>query len=102
MKRVHVAPTLLDAQLAADVLSSLGIPTHILNANAAGALGELPFTHALPEIWVDDDAQAERAREALTALQRAPARAEKHCARCGEPNPGNFLSCWHCGAPITD
>ena len=36
MKRVHFAATLLDAQLAVDALASLGIVTHIFNANAAG------------------------------------------------------------------
>ncbi len=102
MKRVHLAATLLDAQLAADALSSLGIATHILNANAAGALGELPFLHAQPEVWVDDDAQAGRAREVLTALYAAPPRSEKTCPRCGETNPGNFLSCWQCGAALSE
>ncbi|MFZ3174566.1 MAG: DUF2007 domain-containing protein [Thiobacillus sp.] len=61
MKRVLIAPTLLDAQLAVDALSSLGIVTHIFNANAAGALGEVPFMQAQPEVWVDDDAQEARA-----------------------------------------
>ncbi len=102
MKRIHVASTLLDAQLAADTLSSLGIVTHILNANAAGALGELPFTQAQPELWVDDDSQAGRAREALAALHDAPPRAEKTCAHCGEINPGNFLSCWQCGKSLAE
>lgn len=102
MKRVHLAATLLDAQLAADALSSLGIATHILNANAAGALGELPFLHAQPEVWVDDDAQAARAREVLTALYAATPRSEKTCRRCGEANPGNFLSCWQCGAALPE
>jgi hypothetical protein len=102
MKRVHIAPTLLDAQLAADVLSSLGIITHILNANAAGALGEVPFMQAQPEVWVDDDSQASRAREALAGLRNAPLRDEKVCLLCGEMNPGNFLSCWQCGNALPD
>ena len=102
MKRVHIAPTLLDAQLAADVLSSLGIVTHILNANAAGALGEVPFMQAQPEVWVDDDSQASRAREALAGLRNAPLRDEKTCPHCGEMNPGNFLSCWQCGTALPD
>ncbi|AAZ97668.1 conserved hypothetical protein [Thiobacillus denitrificans ATCC 25259] len=102
MKRVHVAPTLLDAQLAADALSSLGIATRILNANAAGALGELPFLQVQPEVWVDDDAQAGRAREVLAALHAAIPRTEKTCPRCAERNPGNFLSCWQCGAPLPE
>ena len=102
MKRVHIAPTLLDAQLAADALSSLGIVTHILNANAAGALGEVPFMQAQPEVWVDDDAQEARAREALAGLRDARPRDEKPCLHCGEVNPGNFLSCWHCGGALPD
>lgn len=102
MKRVHIAPTLLDAQLAADALSSLGIVTHIFNANVAGALGEVPFMQAQPEIWVDDDAQAPRAREALAGLRDAPLREEKPCPACGETNPGNFMSCWQCGSALPD
>lgn len=97
MKRVHIAATLLDAQLAADALSDLGIAVHIFNANAAGALGEVPFMQAQPEIWVEDDAQEARAREALAELRDAPAGDEKTCPHCGEINPGNFLSCWQCG-----
>ena len=100
MKRVHIAPTLLDAQLAADALASLGIVAHIFNANAAGALGEVPFMQAQPEIWVDDDAQATHAREALAGLRDAPPRDEKACPDCGETNPGNFLSCWQCGRAL--
>ena len=102
MKRVFIAPSLLDAQLAVDVLSSLGIVTHIFNANVAGALGEVPFMQAQPEVWVDDDAQEARACEALAGLRNAPPRDEKTCAHCGEPNPGNFLSCWQCGRALPD
>ena len=102
MKRVHIAPTLLDAQLAADTLSSLGIVTHIFNANAAGALGEVPFMQAQPEIWVEDDAQETRAREVLASLNNALPMSEKNCPDCGEHNPGNFLSCWHCGRALPE
>lgn len=100
MERVYIAPTLLDAQLAADALASVGIATHILNANAAGALGELPFLQAQPEVWVDDTMHAARAREILAALHTAPARRDTICTHCGEANPGNFLSCWQCGRAL--
>jgi ribosomal protein L40E len=102
MKRVHIAPTLLDAQLAADVLASLGIPTHIFNANAAGALGEIPFMQAQPEVWVDDDSQEQRAREVLLDCLKKVSCEEKVCPACGERNPGNFLSCWQCGNALPD
>ncbi|MCA1926245.1 MAG: DUF2007 domain-containing protein [Thiobacillus sp.] len=97
MKRVHIAPTLIDAQLAADLLGSLGIPNHIFNVNAAGALGEVPFVNAQPEIWVDDDSQAARAREILARHASMRADEEQSCPHCGETNPAHFLSCWHCG-----
>lgn len=102
MKRVHIAPTLLDAQLAADALSSLGIVSHIFNANAAGAMGEVPFMQTQPEVWVDDDTQETQACEALAGLLNARPRAEKNCSHCGESNPGNFLSCWQCGHTLPD
>ena len=102
MKRVHIAPTLLDAQLAVDALSSLGIVTHIFNAHAAGAMGEVPFMQAQPEIWVEDETRETQAREALSSLHNAPLREEKICAHCGEQNPGNFLSCWQCGYALPD
>lgn len=102
MKRVHIAPTLLDAQLAADVLTSLGIASHIFNANAAAALGEVPFMQAQPEVWIEDDTQESRAREVLADLSNALPRAEKTCPDCGESNPGNFLSCWQCGHALPD
>jgi len=102
MKRVFIAPTLLDAQLAVDALSSLGIVSHIFNANAAGAMGEVPFMQAQPEVWVDDAAQEARARAVLAGLRDAPLRDEKTCPHCGETNPGNFLSCWQCGHALPD
>ncbi|KAB2321158.1 DUF2007 domain-containing protein [Betaproteobacteria bacterium SCN1] len=100
MRRVHIAPTLLDAQLISDTLASLGIPNHILNVHASGALGDLPFMQAQPEIWIEDDAQTERAREALLHMQTASASDGAPCPRCGETNPGNFLSCWNCGGAL--
>jgi len=102
MKRVHIAPTLLDAQLVVDPLSSLGIVTHIFNANAAGALGEVPFMQAQPEVWVDDDTQALRARAILADCMNMNPGREKTCPHCGEHNPGNFLSCWHCGGALPE
>lgn len=102
MKRVYSANTLLEAQLAADTLRQLGIPNHIFNANAAGAVGELPFTQILPEVWVDDEKQEVAARTVLAELRQGPSTAEKTCPACGELNPGNFLSCWKCGQALVE
>ncbi|MCA1977930.1 MAG: DUF2007 domain-containing protein [Thiobacillus sp.] len=100
MQRVHIAPTLIDAQLASDTLSGLGIANRILNIHAAGALGDLPFLQAQPEIWVEDDALAARAGAVLKALHSAAVTPDAACPRCGDINPGNFLSCWRCGCAL--
>ena len=102
MKRVHIAPTLLDAQLAVDALASLGVASHIFNANAAGALGEVPFLQAQPEVWIEDDAQEQRAQEVLRGFLNPATYVEKTCPHCGERNPGNFLSCWQCGRALAE
>ena len=100
MKRVYFANTLMDAQLVADILRQLGIANHIFNANSAGALGELPFAHALPEVWIEDERQEKSALNALAEIASRPESAEKTCPACGESNPGNFLSCWKCGQAL--
>jgi hypothetical protein len=99
MKRVYRAATLLEAQLVADTLASLGIHNHILNTYAAGAMGELPYSQTSPEVWIADPAQEARACEAVTALG-APLLPDKLCCQCHEINPGNFLSCWQCGSAL--
>ena len=99
MKRVYRADSLLEAQLVADTLISMGIPNHILNAYAVGAMGDLPYSQTSPEVWVDDAAQAVRAADVIATLNE-PLLADKLCPHCGETNPGNFLSCWQCHSAL--
>lgn len=100
MKRVYIAANLMDAQIAVDVLATQGIKAHIFNAHAVGAVGELAATQMWPEIWVDDDTDAETARSLLHGLHAAPSGGSKICPQCGEENPENFLSCWSCGQAL--
>lgn len=99
MKRVFRAGTLLEAQLVADTLASLGIANHILNAYAVGAMGDLPNLETNPEVWIEDPAREQQAGEVVAALG-APLQADKFCSHCGEMNPGNFLSCWQCHSAL--
>ena len=99
MKRVYRASTLLEAQLVADTLTSMGINNHILNAYAVGAMGELPYSQTSPEVWITDPAHEARACEAVAALG-TPLLPDKICSQCHEINPGNFLSCWQCGSAL--
>lgn len=101
MKRVYQAANLQEAYLLAGLLAGEGIETRIFNENAQGALGEIPFPQAYPELWVANDAQARRAAELIEAWERqGPSGESRACPRCGEVNPKTFELCWVCGRPL--
>ncbi len=101
MKRIYTAANLQDAHLLAHMLRAAGLVCHVFNENLQGGVGEIPFTHAYPEIWLDDESQLMRARWVIEAFERPqPAAAARDCPHCGEENPGHFLSCWHCGRDL--
>lgn len=101
MKRVHSAANLPEAHLLVDLLADRGIRARIFNANASSLAGELPIDAALPQVWVVDPADADRAREVIDAYQREiPSTATVKCPNCGEENPVSFDLCWNCGTGL--
>jgi hypothetical protein len=100
VKKVHTAATLAEAHLLVDLLADRGIRARIFNANASSLAGELPIDAAWPQIWVEDPADAPRAREVIEAFVRLPPQPTKKCLSCGEENPGSFDLCWNCGAGL--
>ena len=101
MKKIYSAATLPDAHLVLGLLAQAGIEGKVFNENAQGGMGEIPFTHAWPEIWILDERDAVRARELIRQFERSPAvGGDTPCPKCSERNPGNFQVCWHCGAEI--
>lgn len=101
MKRIYSALNLPDAHIVANLLAQSGIATQIFNANAAGAMGDLPIDAAQPQVWVEDDAREGEARALILAHQRNQVPStQRVCPHCGELNPGNFELCWKCGASI--
>lgn len=97
MKRVYNASNLPDAHIVAGVLAGRGIRVRILNANAAGVVGELPVDSAAPQLWVEDPRDEARAREVIEEFVRASTGPGRTCAKCGEENPPAFDLCWSCG-----
>ena len=64
-------------------------------------MGEIPFDAALPQVWVEKPADAERARALIDEFLRTPAPAgSRKCPQCAEDNPGSFDLCWSCGAGL--
>jgi hypothetical protein len=101
MKRLYSAASLPEAHVVRDRLAQAGIDARVFNENAQGGLGEIPFTHAYPEVWLMEARDEARARAIVRDIESPPlAGIEKRCATCGEPNPGHFEVCWHCGSPI--
>lgn len=97
MRRLTPAPNLAIATLWADMLTQAGIEARVQRAYASSIAGELPPDQCLPEIWVEDDDQLDRARQLLDELSHAPAR-HWVCRACHEHIDGPFDQCWNCGA----
>ncbi|HUP29196.1 MAG TPA: DUF2007 domain-containing protein [Usitatibacter sp.] len=101
MKRVYTAANLPEAHLLLDRLAEHGIRARVFNANASSLAGELPIDASLPQLWVDVDSHAQRAREVIDAYLRAGTGGPpRTCIACGEENPPAFDLCWNCGANL--
>ena len=98
MIRCYTAGSLPEAHLMLHRLQDAGIEAHVFNQNAQSGVGEIPFTHAWPEIWLADPADLARARAIVQAVEHPPVpRADWICHTCAEANPGQFELCWSCG-----
>jgi hypothetical protein len=102
MKKVYESMSFHQVGFRQSILQQAGIDCSIRNANGAGLVGEIPFTEVYPELWVTADEDAARALEILAAQNAAltaPVElADWVCGQCGELVPGNFETCWNCGA----
>ena len=101
MKKIYSAANLMEAHIILDLLNHAGINARLFNENAQGAVGEIPFTHAYPDIWVINDADVERGKLVVTRYESSPVDTGiVFCNSCGEENPRNFQLCWHCGVGL--
>lgn len=100
MRRIYSAASLPDAHMVAHLLGQAGIETRIFNENAQGGMGEIPFMHVWPEVWVIDDRDSERATQLVRELESTDTVSQVACSSCHEQNPANFQLCWNCGAQL--
>jgi len=91
----------LQAYVIRDVLQRNGITAHVFNEHMTSIMGEIPPEVALPQVWLDDD--ADRA-QALAVLRDHHAQAQRtgvvFCRACREENPATFEICWACAEPL--
>jgi hypothetical protein len=102
MQKLYAAANLQEAHLLLHRLQQAGIEARVLNEHAQGGLGELPFTHVYPEIWLlhpEDSARAARIVEDYEGAQTV--QETRVCAACGETNPADFEVCWRCQALLS-
>ncbi len=99
MKRLLQAPNLALATLWADQLTAAGIGSTVQRAFASGIAGQIPPDQALPEVWVDDADDRDRALALLESWRRLPHRVWA-CSQCHEIVEGPFEQCWNCGADM--
>lgn len=99
MKRLTTAPNIAVATIWADLLGQAGIAASVQRMYASSIAGELPPDQALPEVWVSDDGQLERARTLLHEL-RHPVHRRWSCPGCAEQVEGPFEQCWNCGGAM--
>ncbi|MGA9573845.1 MAG: DUF2007 domain-containing protein [Lysobacterales bacterium] len=83
------------------VLESQGIATFMKNQFGTSGAGELPFLEVVPQLWVLNEADAERAQALIAELHdftsNEQAQAWK-CPVCGTPLEAAFTHCWKCSA----
>jgi len=102
MIRLYTAANLPEAYLLLHHLQASGVDARVFNENAQGGLGEIPFIHAYPEIWVAHDEDMPMARQIVEEFERREdTTGLVKCQVCGEDNPANFELCWHCGGALT-
>lgn len=80
------------------ILESNGIRTFIRNQYGSSVMGEVPFVEVVPQLFVLDDRDAERAAE-LLLLDRPQANGAEDwvCPECGVDVDAGFDRCWKCG-----
>ncbi len=97
MKRLLACENLVEAQHYANLLRAAGIHAEVRNTFLSGALGDIPFLEAAPQVWVDDGQDMAAARGIIAAAGTSPQASAWLCSACGEHVEGQFTHCWRCG-----
>ena len=101
MQRIFIASHRVEAYLLVDRLAHSGIKAHVFNEHMSSIVGDVPPDVALPQVWLDDDADRVKAvavvREYYAARNRT---GSLFCPACREENPATFELCWNCGAGL--
>ena len=83
------------------VLESNDIATFIKNQFGTSGAGELPFIEVVPQLWVLNEADVERAKALIKELHDPDSPKQPQawiCPGCGTSQEAAFTHCWKCSA----
>ena len=81
------------------VLESNDIATFMKNQVGTSGAGELPFVEVIPQLWVLNDTDIDRAKALIKELDDPKSGAQPtkwQCPECGTPQEPAFTHCWKC------
>jgi hypothetical protein len=85
------------------LLESHGIRTFLKNEFGSSVVGELPFVEVIPQLFVIEKKDLEKAKELIsTEAPAAQPGADWICSECGVEVDGHFARCWNCGKALED
>lgn len=79
-----------------NILEAEGIDVFIKNEFAQGAMGEVAVFDTWPELWINDEADFERASVIVEGVNSKANAADWMCNNCQEVNDASFEVCWKC------
>lgn len=92
----------IEAHHHANLLRAAGIPAEVRNTFLSGAVGDIPFGEAAPQVWIDAAQDEGVARQVLRQASERPVQPDWSCPDCGEWIEGQFGQCWRCGGVRPD
>ena len=98
MKKLLHCTHLIEAHHYANLLLAAGIQAEVRNTFLSGALGDVPFLEAAPQVWIESEQDEKMAREVIAGARRPAQEPSWQCTGCGERLEGQFTECWRCGA----
>lgn len=96
MKKFYTHENRLIVYNIKNVLQQQDIATVVVNEYAAGGAGDLATFDTWPELWLQDEADFERADSILQSLFKGEENDFWYCKGCQERNHANFQICWSC------
>lgn len=95
------SPDRMQAYMLRDILAMHNIKAHVFNEHMSSIVGDVPPDVAMPQLWLDDDADLQRAEAVLKDHALMGQRTGTlFCPKCKEENPATFELCWNCGTAM--